>query len=225
MKKILIFALVAFIIFALIVPAFAADSPSVRHGLYEDHFIYEGVTYQFEPPADGYIPTFIYIYGDELSVFFRVNNAMPYVTVTGAGVLTYFDGDNSYRMRYAVTDSGLTYLRTSKTNRLDFDVVDIDSFRSCFLVSIHNIMFYEGYNGGGIFRAAEPELFYDVIVDPDPDPGPDPDLPAYDGDILGFFSGLFDGLALIFQTTPMLYLFGILILAFIILGIKMIYRH
>lgn len=42
--------------------------------------------------------------------------------------------------------------------------------------------------------------------------------------MLEFVSTLFDGLTILFASTPVLYLFGILVLAFIILAVKMIVR-
>ena len=43
--------------------------------------------------------------------------------------------------------------------------------------------------------------------------------------VTGFFESLFLSLNVIFQCEPMLYLLGILVLAFVVFAMKMIIRH
>lgn len=215
MEKIIACFLLFLVFCLLIVPAFAAESPLVRYGLYDDHFVFEGVSYSFSSPGDDLVPAFMYLVGDELSIVFRNTDASPYVLIAGDGKLTYFDENLSTMLKYSLSESSLTYQRTVSANRIDAISVDIDQFRSCFLVSLHDISFYRSFNGGGVFRSAEAEVFYEDVTDD----------PEYNGDITDFFASLFGGLASMFEVEPMLYLFGILILAFIIFIIKMIIRH
>lgn len=215
MKKIFICILLVLVTCSLVVPAFAAQSSSVRYGLYEDYFIFEGVSYAFEKPSADVIPSFMYLVGDELSVVFRSPSSSPYVIIAGDGKLTYYDANVATRMIYSVSNSIPTYQWTSSAKRLDAPSVDVDAFRSGFIVSLHDIYFAPDFNAGALFRSAEPFVMYDDVVDD----------PEYKGDITEFFASLFGGLALVFETAPMLYLLGILILAFVIFIIKMIYRR
>lgn len=219
MKKIIALCVIALLLCALSIPAFAASPDRVRFALYDDCFIYDGEQIDFSAPSGDYVPSFMYLSGDKLYIVFRRASASPYVLVDRNGILTYFDETNSVQYIYTVSPS-VAFQRSVTANRLDSPSDDLSAFQSCFIVSLHDIYCYSSYNGGALFRKAEPVIYFDDITD-----DPDGDEPVDGSAIIGFFSALFEGLSLIVAVSPILYLFGILVLAFIIFIFKMIFRH
>lgn len=165
MKRLVSLVLIFILVFALTVPAFAAQPysvSSVRYGLYEDRFVFEGVVYSSSYYDNLDEPSFMYSDGSSLFIFSRLASASPYVTFDAQGVLCYYDSAFYDMLTYTINDDGtLTFVKTSHAKKFEPGLNDFDSFRKRILVSRHDIGFGEG-QGSGNFCDAFPVVYYDV---------------------------------------------------------------
>lgn len=170
------------LVFSLSVPCFASSSvpssapspaPSVKYGLYEDYFIFEGVSYSLSN-LGGYSPFLLHLSGNTLVV---VCESVP----SSVFWLASPDGSASYYRLFSSSSSNFTLVYNYSVNEplvfVNSGVItfygfvlydDISSVLSSIIVTRYPI--YSSSLGDNVLLPAQPEVFYDypppIVVDP-----------------------------------------------------------